>query len=186
MIHAVSGMRTLPPSFILKKAHQRHNPRFVLISFILEANPSKSLPYTNKYLLITCTCNSLPSFHFLCVFPVSSTNPNVIVNFCVLGLHAAAAAAKSLQSCPTLWGPHRWQPTRLLHPWDFPDKNTGVGCQRLLHWVYIVSPNSTSKSQWPFTSVWVRNIYSEVMGKWNLPKISVQDSCNEIKACMYR
>ena len=28
---------------------------------------------------------------------------------------AAAAAAKSLQSCPTLCGPHRWQPTRLLH-----------------------------------------------------------------------
>ena len=29
---------------------------------------------------------------------------------------AAAASAKSLQSCPTL------QPTRLLHPWDFPGK----------------------------------------------------------------
>ena len=25
-------------------------------------------------------------------------------------------------------GPHRWQPTRLLHPWDSPGKNTGVGC----------------------------------------------------------
>ena len=24
--------------------------------------------------------------------------------------------------------PHRWQPTRLHHPWDSPDKNTGVGC----------------------------------------------------------
>ena len=31
----------------------------------------------------------------------------------------AAAAAKSLQSCPTLW-PHRWQPTRLPRPWDSP------------------------------------------------------------------
>ena len=40
---------------------------------------------------------------------------------------ATAAAAKSLQSCPTLQ-PHRWQPTRLLHPWDSPGKNTGVGC----------------------------------------------------------
>ena len=30
---------------------------------------------------------------------------------------AAAAAAKSLQSCPTLCDPHRWQPTRLPHPW---------------------------------------------------------------------
>ena len=25
------------------------------------------------------------------------------------------------------------QPTRLLHPWDFPGKRTGVGCQCLLH-----------------------------------------------------
>ena len=90
----------------------------------------------------------------------------------------AAAAAKSLQSCPTLcdpidgsppgsaipgilqarvleWGaivfnawkwkvkvkslsrvqllaPHGLQPTRLLHPWDFPGKSTGVGCHCLL------------------------------------------------------
>ena len=38
---------------------------------------------------------------------------------------AAAAAAKLLQSCLTLQ-PHRWQPTRLLSPWDSPGKNTGV------------------------------------------------------------
>ena len=43
----------------------------------------------------------------------------------------AAAAAKSLQSCQTL-RPHRRQPTRLLHPWDFPSKSTGVGCHCLL------------------------------------------------------
>ena len=29
--------------------------------------------------------------------------------------------------------PHGLQPTRLLHPWDFPGKNTGVGCHCLLH-----------------------------------------------------
>ena len=38
----------------------------------------------------------------------------------------AAAAAKSLQSCPTL-RPQRWQRTRLLRPWDSPGKNTRVG-----------------------------------------------------------
>ena len=43
----------------------------------------------------------------------------------------AAAAAKSLQSCPTLW-PHRRQPTRLPRPWDSSGKNTGVGCHFLL------------------------------------------------------
>ena len=45
--------------------------------------------------------------------------------------HAAAAAAKLLQSCPTLQ-PHRRQPTRLPRPWDSPGKNTGVGCHFLL------------------------------------------------------
>ena len=30
---------------------------------------------------------------------------------------------------------HRWQPTRLLHPWDSPRKNTGVGCHFLLQFI---------------------------------------------------
>ena len=50
-------------------------------------------------------------------------------------LSAAAAAAKSLQSCPTVQ-PHRWQPTRLRHPWDSPGKNTGVGCHFLLQGIF--------------------------------------------------
>ena len=29
--------------------------------------------------------------------------------------------------------PHGLQPTRLLGPWDFPGKSTGVGCHCLLH-----------------------------------------------------
>ena len=32
--------------------------------------------------------------------------------------------------------PHGLQPTRLLRPWDLPDKSTGVGCHCLL-WDYI-------------------------------------------------
>ena len=49
-----------------------------------------------------------------------------------MSLHAAAAAAaKLLQSCPTLCDPI-WQPTRLLCPWDSPGKSTGVSCHFLL------------------------------------------------------
>ena len=33
--------------------------------------------------------------------------------------------------------PHGLQPTRLLHPWDFPGKSTGVGCHCLLHMCLI-------------------------------------------------
>ena len=35
--------------------------------------------------------------------------------------------------------PHRWQPTRLLCPWDSPCKNTGVGCHFLLQLFWSTS-----------------------------------------------
>ena len=57
---------------------------------------------------------------------------------------AAAAAAKSLQSCPTLW-PHRWQPTRLPRPWDSPGKNTGVGCHFLLQCMKVKSESEVAQ-----------------------------------------
>ena len=37
--------------------------------------------------------------------------------------------------------PHGLKPTRLLHPWDFPGKSTGVGCHCLLYPSYIVGTN---------------------------------------------
>ena len=33
--------------------------------------------------------------------------------------------------------PHGLQPTRLLSPWDFPGKNTGVGCCFLLQGIFL-------------------------------------------------
>ena len=107
---------------------------------------------------------------------------------------AAAAAAKPLQSCPTLcdptdgsppgsppslrfsqqehWSglpfpspmqesekwkwrhsivsdsswPHGLQPTRLLRPWDFPGKNTGVGCHFLLQCRKVKSEREDARS----------------------------------------
>ena len=41
-----------------------------------------------------------------------------------------AAAAKSLQSCPSLCDSIDGSPPC---PWDSPGKNTGVGCQFLSH-----------------------------------------------------
>ena len=42
--------------------------------------------------------------------------------------------------------PHGLQPTRLLRPWDFPDKSTGVGCHCLLHHLGNVSKFLKQKS----------------------------------------
>ena len=58
---------------------------------------------------------------------------------------AAAAAAMSLQSCPTVQ-PQRPQPTRLPHPWDSPGKNTGVGCHFLLQCMKVKSESEVAQS----------------------------------------
>ena len=50
---------------------------------------------------------------------------------------AAAAAAKSLQSCPTLCDPRDSSPTRLPRPWDSQGKNTGIGCHFLLQFMKV-------------------------------------------------
>ena len=121
-----------------------------------------------------------------------------------------AAAAKSLQSCPTLCDPidgsplgssvpgilqarilewaaisfsnawkwkvkvkslnhtrllatHGLQPTRLLRPWDFPGKNTGVGCRCLLQKMYQ-SFNLYILYNWVLNgtmSVYLNNWFSE-------------------------
>ena len=56
-----------------------------------------------------------------------------------------AAAAKSLQSCPTV-RPQRWQPIRIPHPWDSPGKNTGVHCHFLLQCVKVKSESEVAQS----------------------------------------
>ena len=57
----------------------------------------------------------------------------------------AAAAAKSLQSCPTLRSRRR-QPTRLPRPSDSPGKNTGVGHHFLLQCTTVKSESEVAQS----------------------------------------
>ena len=68
-----------------------------------------------------------------------------MIKILTLKSNLAAAAAKSLQSCLTL-RPHRQQPTRLLCPWDSPDKNTGVGCHFLLQCMKVKSESEVAQS----------------------------------------
>ena len=59
-------------------------------------------------------------------------------------LSSSSAAAKSLQSCPTV-RPHRRQHTRLPGPWDSPGKNTGVGCHFLLQCMKVKSESEVAQ-----------------------------------------
>ena len=78
----------------------------------------------------------------------------------------SAAAAKSLQSCPTLCNPIDGSPPE-SRPWDSPGKNTGVGCHFLLqsrqhikkqrH--YFVDKGSSSQSYGSSSShVWMSEL----------------------------
>ena len=40
----------------------------------------------------------------------------------------------------------RWQPTRLHCPWDYPGKNTGVGCHFLLQCMKVKSQSEVAQS----------------------------------------
>ena len=42
--------------------------------------------------------------------------------------------------------PHRWQPTRLPHPWDSLGKNTGAGCHFLLQCIKVKSESEVVQS----------------------------------------
>ena len=60
---------------------------------------------------------------------------------------AAAAAAKSLQSCRILCDPIDGSPPRLPRPWDSPGKNTGVGCHFLLQCIKVERENESEVVQ---------------------------------------
>ena len=57
---------------------------------------------------------------------------------------------KGKQSCSVVSDfsrSHGLQPTRLLHPWDFPGKSTGMGCHSLVHIRSISSVQFSSVAQ---------------------------------------
>ena len=57
----------------------------------------------------------------------------------------AAAAAKLLQSCPTLCNATDSSPPG-SRPWDSPGKNTGVGCHFLLQCMKVKSESEVAQS----------------------------------------
>ena len=73
---------------------------------------------------------------------VSSTRPTPVI----INQNTSAAAAKLLQSCPTLCDPIDGSLPGLPRPWDSPGKNTGVGCHFLLQCMKVKSENEVTQS----------------------------------------
>ena len=57
------------------------------------------------------------------------------------------------KSCMTLLQPHGLWPTRLLCPWDFPGKNTGVGCHFLLQGIFLTQGSNPGVLHWQVDSL---------------------------------
>ena len=47
------------------------------------------------------------------------------------------------KSRPALLWPHALQPSRLLCPWDFPGKSTGLSCHFLLHGIFLIQGSNS-------------------------------------------
>jgi len=72
------------------------------------------------------------------------SNANKYSNYCTVALilHIGKKERKKqsevAQSCASLCDPVEWvSPTRLLRPWDFPGKSTGVGCHFPLQEIFL-------------------------------------------------
>ena len=99
------------------------------------------------------------------------------------------------QSCPTLCNPWTVACTRLLHPWDFPGKNTRVGCHFLLQGVFptqgsnLVSGiagrrftfQATREAAYPFnsTKMHILQASSPIMIHSNLKEQIQKKTCTE-------
>ena len=69
---------------------------------------------------------------------MNENNQHPSLNLGRTSILPAAAAAKSLQSCPTLCDPIE-AAHQAPRPWDSPGKNTGVGCHFLLQCMKVKS-----------------------------------------------
>ena len=109
-----------------------YQPQARYFSYVISWNPSSP----RKIFAEAC----LSFTHFIHSFEkcLQSAYCELVV---VLGTGSAAAAAKSLQSCPTLC-----DPIRLPRPWDSPGKNTGVGCHFLLQCMKVKSQSKVAQS----------------------------------------
>ena len=86
-------------------------------------------------LLISILWIIVVAFLIVSLLPLS-THLKTILN--------TAAAAKSLQSCPTLCDPINGSPPG--SPWDSPGRNTGVGCHFLLQCMKVKSEREVAQS----------------------------------------
>ena len=64
------------------------------------------------------------------------------------------------QSCPTLWQPHGLELARLLCPWNFPGKNSEMGCHFLLQGIFLTQRLNLCLLHWLVDCLPLRHLES--------------------------
>ena len=72
--------------------------------------------------------------------------------------------------CPTILWPHGLQPARLLCLWDFPGKNTHVGCHFLFWGIFPTQRSNLSLLHWQANSLLLSHLEAPVHHISNLQK----------------
>ena len=73
---------------------------------------------------------------------------------------------------------HRWQPTRLPHPWDSPGKNTGMGCHFLLQCMKVKSESEVAHSCLTLSDSMDCSHEDCVLCPWDFPGKSTGVGCH--------
>ena len=97
--------------------------------------------------------------------------PNLYIYLWVCMLLLLLSRFSRVQLCA------RWQPTRLLHPWDSPGKKTGVGCHFLLQCMKVKSENEVAQLCWLLVAPW-SVAYQCSLRPWDFPGKSTGVGCH--------
>ena len=107
-----------------------------------------------------CALSSLPSqcTTLRCVLCSLLEDPKGLSSCCLInarwtafpilhGCFSRLCSRSVTKLCPTLLRPPGLYPTRLLCPWNFPGKNTGVGCHFLLQEIFLTQGSNSHLPQ---------------------------------------
>ena len=122
----------IPSPLPLRQNRRLHSlPNKLLMSF-------RPLPA-----LLRCTKSSMLSPTHPLVNDIVCTHPKP---------PAARVDACTLSHVCSLW-PHRLYPARFPSPWNFPGKNTGVGCHFLLQGIFMTQGSKSCLLPWQAASL---------------------------------
>ena len=91
--------------------------------------------------------------HSVHVFVTCFFHSSIYGEHSFTSLDTAMRACVCAQSCSDSLQPHGLQPTRLLCPWDSPNRNTGRGCHFLLQGIFLTRGLNLRLLHWQMNSL---------------------------------